>query len=91
MRTTLNIDAHVLAEFKRVAADTHRTLSAVIEDSLRHDLSRRQTPDAEAPLPFPVFHGRGGLLPGVDLDSNADLFGHLDEVDGVNDKLRRVE
>lgn len=91
MRTTLNIDAQVLAEFKRIAADTHRTLSAVIEDSLRHDLSRRQAADVEAPLPFPVYHGKGGLLPGVDLDSNAELFGYLDEVEGVNDKLRRGE
>ena len=31
MRTTLTIDADVLSAFKRLAADTHRTLSGVIE------------------------------------------------------------
>src|SRR5674476_1277918 len=42
MRTTLTIDADVLSAFKRVAADTNRTLSGVIEDALREQLARRR-------------------------------------------------
>ena len=33
MRTTITIDDALLAEYKRVAADTHRTLSYVIQDA----------------------------------------------------------
>jgi len=35
MRTTLTIDSQVLAEFKRRSAETHLTLSRLIEDALR--------------------------------------------------------
>ncbi|MCX5645300.1 MAG: ribbon-helix-helix protein, CopG family [Phycisphaerae bacterium] len=35
MRTTLTIDSQVLAEFKRRSAETHQTLSRLIEDALR--------------------------------------------------------
>ena len=42
MRTTLTIDSQVLAEFKKRAAETHRTLSGLIEDALREHLSWRR-------------------------------------------------
>jgi len=78
MRTTLTIDAYVLSEFKRVAADTHRTLSGVIEDALREQLARRRASGATSGADLPVVHG-GALLPGVDLNSNAALQRLLDD------------
>jgi metal-responsive CopG/Arc/MetJ family transcriptional regulator len=42
VRTTLTIDSQVLAEFKKRAAETHRTLSGLIEDALREHLSWRR-------------------------------------------------
>lgn len=72
MRTTLTIDDALLAEYKRVAADTHRTLSYVIQDALRETLERRREASTRRPVRLPVIGG-GGLQPGVDLDDNARL------------------
>ena len=78
VRTTLTIEAEVLSEFKRLAADTHRTLSGVIEDALREQLARRRALGATSGADLPVVRG-GALLPGVDLTSNAALQRLLDD------------
>ena len=72
MRTTLTIDDELLAEYKQVAAATHRTLSYVIQDALRETLARRSDAAAGQSVRLPVIGG-GGLRPGVDLDDNARL------------------
>lgn len=72
MRTTLTIDDELLAEYKQVAAVTHRTLSYVIQDALRETLARRRQAAAGQSVRLPVIGG-GGLRPGVDLDDNARL------------------
>ncbi len=77
LRTTLTIDGDVLAEFKRVAADSHRTLSAVIDEALRAELARRRLASGSGATDLPVVRG-GRLLPGVDLSSNAALQQVLD-------------
>ena len=43
---------------------------------------------ARAPVDLPVFRGGGGVLPGVDLDSNATLLDLMDESDGAYDRYR---
>ena len=78
MRTTLTIDADVLTEFKRVAADTHRALSGVIEDALREQLAWRRALGATSGADLPVVCG-GTVLPGVDLTSNAAVQRLLDD------------
>jgi predicted transcriptional regulator len=86
MRTTLTIDGEVLAQFKRLAADTHRSLSSVIEEALRGDLVRRRATGDMRSADLPVVHG-GRLLQGVDLSSNVAVQRVLDE--GLPfDKLR---
>jgi hypothetical protein len=87
IRTTLTIDDSLLAEYKRVAADTHRTLSYVIQDALRETLARRREAAARRPVRLPVIGG-GGLQPGVDLDDNARL---LELLEAENDAARRVD
>lgn len=87
MRTTLTLDGELLAEFKRIASETHRTLSAVVEDALRESLLRRRAANDTKGLRLPTY-GSGGTLPGVDLDSNAALQEYLDEVDGENEAHR---
>ncbi len=86
MRTTLTIDSRVLAEFKKRAAETHRTLSGLIEDALREHLSRGRDQAATRPLDFPIVGG-GGVAPGVDLSSNTALAGYLDRVEGVYERF----
>jgi hypothetical protein len=86
MRTTLTIDADVLSAFKRLAADTHQTLSGVIEDALREQLARRRSLGETSGADLPIVRG-GTLVPDVDLSSNADVQRLLDEGLPV-DKLR---
>ena len=87
-RTTLNIDETLLADFKQIAARSHRSLSSVIQDALREALAARAGRGASAPVNLPVFGGGRGVLPGVDLDSNAALLDLVDEADGVYDRYR---
>lgn len=77
MRTTVTIDDQLLVEVKTVAAQSGRTLSAVIEDALRASMARRAEGGSIPPLP--TISG-GGLQPGVDLDDSAAL---LDLLEGT--------
>jgi hypothetical protein len=87
MRTTLTIDSQVLAEFKKQAAETHRTLSGLIEAALREHLARHRDVAGTKPLDFPIVAGRG-FAPGIDPASNASLLGFVDEADGVYERFR---
>ncbi len=72
MRTTIHLPDDLLVRAKRVAADSNRTLTAVIEEALRASLSkRRDRPRVRVELPT---FGEGGPQPGVDLDDSAALF-----------------
>ena len=72
MRTTVRLDDRLLADAKHLAAESGRTLTAVIEDSLREVLARKRLAPKRQPRRLPTFKGRG-LHPGVDLDNNASL------------------
>jgi hypothetical protein len=72
MRTTVDLDRHLLAEVKQLAARTGKTLSVLVEEALRESLARRQAARASGPAEFPTFRGEG-LRPGVDLDHSGDL------------------
>jgi hypothetical protein len=85
MRTTIDLPDPLLSQARRLAAETGRTLTAVIEDAVRESLAhRRQTRD-RAPVRLTTFRG-SGLQPGVDLDDGAallDLMDGADPVDGL--------
>lgn len=75
MRTTLTLDDALVAQAKELAARTGRTLSAVVEDSLRQALARVEVPEAKAPVELPVFvPDAAGVQPGIDLDDSASLW-----------------
>ncbi|WP_067976355.1 type II toxin-antitoxin system VapB family antitoxin [Mycolicibacter icosiumassiliensis] len=77
MRTTVNIDDHLLAEAKVLAARTSRPLGAILDDALRAMLHRDTGSRAGQAFELPT-HGQGGLQPGVDLDDKdalAELLG----------------
>ncbi len=80
MRTTFRLDEHLLREAKRVAAESSRTLSAVVEDALREMLARRKQSAKRSHKPLPTFD-LGGLMPGVDLDDPAGFRDFLDAED----------
>ena len=76
----MRLDDQLLADAKRLAAETGRTLTAVIEDALRQSLSHRNQKPAAEPVRL-ISHGQGGLRPGVNLDNSADLLELMQETD----------
>jgi hypothetical protein len=80
VRTTIRLNDRLLAETKKIAADTGRSLTSVIEDALREVISRRKAaPGRISKINLPVFKGRG-LRPGVDLDNSAALLDLMDKL-----------
>jgi hypothetical protein len=78
MRTTVRLHEPLLAETKKYAAETGKTLTAVIEDALREMLARRKQGTKRRRLRLPTFPG-GKLQAGVDLDDSPAL---LDLMEG---------
>ena len=72
MRTTVRLDEGLLAQAKRMAAESGRTLTAVLEDALREKLARRRARPRTAPVRLKTVKG-GGVRRGVDLDDSAAL------------------
>lgn len=68
----------LMVEVKTLAAETGRTMTAVIEDALREHLARIRAPRTGGSFKLMTF-GRGGLLPGVDIDRTADLIDQMEE------------
>jgi hypothetical protein len=80
MRTTIRLNAHLLAEAKKLAADTNRTLTKVIEDALQEVLARRRR-SARRTVSLTIVGGRG-VNPGIDLDDSAAVLAALESRDG---------
>jgi hypothetical protein len=80
VRTTIKIDDTLLAEAKARAADSGRTLNAVVEDALRESLARRASAGPVARPKLPVCRG-GRLMPGIDLDDSAELLEQMERAD----------
>jgi hypothetical protein len=72
MRTTLQIDDDLYRAAKTAAAESGRTLASIVEDALRLALYAKSGPQESKPFKLPVF-SMGPPLPGVNLDSNAEL------------------
>ncbi len=72
MRTTVRMDDRLLAEAKKYAADSGRTLTAVLEDALRETLARRRQRVKRERVRLKTVKG-DGVRPGVDLDDSAAL------------------
>ena len=78
MRTTVDINDELLIAAKKRAAETRRTLSAVLEDALRLSLKEQSTASAKLVIPS---ISMGGLMPGVDLDNSAALLDLMERED----------
>lgn len=79
MRTTIRLNEALLKQVKRKALEQEKTFTAVVEDALAAWVQGGAAePGKKRRIRIPK-SGKGGLLPGVDLDSNASL---LDRMDG---------
>ena len=80
MRTTVNLPDDLMAKLKRSAAERGTTVTALMEEALRHSLAVRRPAQRAAKARFTVY-GKGGVLPGVDLDDSAALMDLIDTAD----------
>ena len=81
MRTTIRIDEALLREARQLAAQSGKSLAAVIEDALRESLARQRRASKREPVRL-ITAGGSGLRPGVDLDDSASL---LDVMEGPDE------
>jgi hypothetical protein len=79
MRTTVNIDEHLLAAAKDRAQEQGVTLGSVLEEAIQRLLAAPAA--AAAPPEIPVFKG-SGANPAIDWTSNAAIEEFLDAADG---------
>jgi len=82
MRTTVNLDEHLIREAKQLAAAKGQTLSEVIEEALRARLAQRHAQRERERVSLPTFKGRG-VRPGIDLKDWASVLDAMDEGDGA--------
>ena len=80
MRTTIRIDDDLLRDAKKLAAETDRTLTAVIEDALRLALARSRRTASRRRVHLKTCGGNG-ILPGIDLDDSASLLERMEARD----------
>lgn len=86
MKVTVDVGPYLLEEAKDVAAESGRSLDEVISDALCAALNRRRAlKQSPQKVELPTFGG-GGVLPGVDLNSNAAL---EDIIESERDSERR--
>jgi len=78
MRTTIRLDDQLLKSAKRLAHDTGKSLTAVIEDALRQVLSRRSVKQPRKAVKLTTVSGQG-VRSGVDLNDSAALLAFMEE------------
>ena len=76
MKTTIQLDDQLLLEAKKHAAQTSRTLQAVIEDALREASAHMEATRSQR-VPLKTFKGRG-VQSGVDLDDTSSLLDSME-------------
>ena len=76
MRTTINLDDHLLTALKQWAARTGRTMTSIIEDAIRQEILPPK-PAARKRIRLTVVDGKGPRA-GVDLDDSAALLDLMD-------------
>ena len=73
MRTTLDLDDRLMKAVKRLAADTGRTMTAIVEDSLRTALAVRRGSNRRR-APWKWITVKGQVRPGVDVTDRDRLY-----------------
>ena len=79
MKTTLDLNDQLLAAAKALAAQQRTSLTRLIEEGLQLRLRASTAEPTGARKRLPVFHGRGGLVAGVDPRNNKAMLAALDD------------
>jgi hypothetical protein len=72
MRTTIYIPDDLLADVKKLSAESRKTVTALVEDALRERLAKRRQKPRLKPVRLTTY-GKRGLQPGADLHDSAAL------------------
>jgi hypothetical protein len=72
-RTTVRLPDELVRRAKLKAATDGISLTALIEEALRRILDERRSRQEATRAPLPVSTATGGLMPGINLDSMAEL------------------
>ena len=78
MRTTIRMDDDLFELVKSAATRSGRSFTRFVEDAVRHQLALEAHVDASEDPGLLTFSGTG-LLPGVDIDSNAALLVEMEK------------
>lgn len=77
MRTTIRLEDHLLLEAKRHAAETHRTLTELIRDSVVAMLERERGRASPRRVTLPTFWG-DGLFDEIDINNSSSLLDRME-------------
>lgn len=77
MRTTIRLNEALLRKVKRKALEQHRTFTDVVQEALSFWVQGGPVSSRGRRVKLPR-SGKGGILPGVDLDSNSSLADRMD-------------
>ena len=72
-RTTVRLPAELIRRAKRKAAEEGRTLTALIEDSLREAVADKRPKKSRSAGRIPVSKATGGTWPGIDISNSAAM------------------
>jgi len=78
--STIQLDDKLFREVEQWAAQSRRSVQAVIEDAIRSALPAPPRRTQTGPITLPTFGG-SGLQPGVDLDNSAGLLDIMESPD----------
>lgn len=78
MRTTIRIDDDLYRTVKSRAAAAGRTVAEVIEDAVRVAMLQADAAKRATLAPLPTWDS-GGVLPGIDMSSNAAVLDAMEE------------
>ena len=76
MRTTLDIDDHVLRKAKQLAAREGKTLTRIVEEALRDRVVRPRR--SARPFRLQLLTKKGRLIPGVNLADRDALYERME-------------
>lgn len=94
MRTTIILPDELYRQAKEAARSADRTFTSFLEEAVRRELSRRETPTEVPPFqlqPFSPPPGLEGALPGVDPGDKEQIQRILDEEDFTVQRIRAHE
>jgi len=79
MRTTIQLDDHLLSTIEQYARETGQTLTTVVEDALRQMLARRHKSVGRKPVKLTTVNGKGLVHSGIDLDDSKALLDLMEQ------------